>query len=246
MIPLKDDNPTYSRPVVTVGLIILNAIVFLFQLVLSPEAEQAFIFRTAAIPFEVTHFIDRSEIPIPGSLHAYPPAFLPFPLALFSAMFVHGGLMHAGGNMLYLWIFGNNIEDAMGHVRFVVFYLIAGLGASLAHVLADMNSTVPMIGASGAIAGVLGAYFVLFPRANVKTLVIFPFFFIFFRIIHIPAVILLGLWFLMQVLNSAGGGGGVAWYAHIGGFLVGMFLVRYFERPRPRRRWINPAGEWEV
>lgn len=129
----------------------------------------------------------------------------------------------------------------MGHTRFLVFYLISGLGAALVHILSEPSSPIPMIGASGAIAGVLGAYFVLYPHARIKTLI---FFFIIIQIVQIPAVILLGLWFLMQILNSAGGGGGVAWYAHIGGFLVGMFLVRRFERPRPRRIWINPRGEW--
>jgi membrane associated rhomboid family serine protease len=214
--------------------------VFLYQLLLGGMGEQIFIFQTAAIPYELTHFIDRSELPIPGTRYAYPEALLPFPLTLFSAMFVHGGFTHIGSNMLYLWIFGNNVEDAMGHVRYLIFYLISGLGATLVHVLSDPSSTVPMIGASGAIAGVLGAYFVLYPHARVKTLI---FILIIIQIVHIPAVILLGLWLLLQILN-VGGGGGVAWYAHIGGFLVGMFLVRKFQRPRPRRIWINPAGEW--
>jgi membrane associated rhomboid family serine protease len=155
-------------------------------------------------------------------------------------MFVHGGFMHIGSNMLYLWIFGNNVEDAMGRVRFTVFYFISGVAATLVHVLADPDSTVPMIGASGAIAGVLGAYFVLYPHARIKTLVILIFI---VQIVYIPAVLLLGFWLLMQILNL-GGGGGVAWYAHIGGFLAGMLLVRRFERPRPRRIWIDPRGEW--
>lgn len=247
MIPLKDENPTYSQPVVTIGLIVANVAVFLYQFLLNPEAEQAFIFQTAAIPYELTHLIPRTEIPIPGMLASYPPALFPYPLTLISAMFVHGGLTHAGGNMLYLWIFGNNVEDSMGSVRFLAFYLITGLGATLTHVLADTNSAAPMIGASGAIAGILGAYFVLFPHARIKTLIIFPILLIFFRIVHLPAMLLLGLWFLMQVMSSAGGGGGgVAWYAHIGGFLVGMFLIRYFERSRPRRHRIDPGGEWNV
>ena len=237
MIPLKDDNPSYTKPIVTVSILIANVLVFLFQLLLSRSGEQIFIFETAAIPFELTHFVDRTELPIPGTNFAFPEALLPFPLTLFSAMFVHGGFTHIGSNMLYLWIFGNNVEDAMGHVRFVFFYLISGVIATLVHVIADPNSTVPMIGASGAIAGVLGAYFVLYPHARVKTLVILI---IFIQIVQIPAVLLLGFWFLMQIMNI-GGGGGVAWYAHIGGFLAGMFLIRRFERVRPRGIWMDPV-----
>lgn len=240
MIPLKDDNPSYTKPVVTVSFLAANVAVFLFQLLLSSTGEQIFIFKTAAIPYELTHFTDRTQLPIPGTNYAFPEAFLPFPLTLFSAMFIHGGFTHIGSNMLYLWIFGNNVEDAMGHVRFFIFYLVSGLVATLVHVVADPDSTVPMIGASGAIAGVLGAYFILYPQARVKTLVILIFI---VQIVHIPAVLLLGFWFLMQILN-VGGGGGVAWYAHIGGFLAGMFLVRRFERPRPRRIRIDPRGEW--
>lgn len=235
MIPLKDDNPSSTRPIVTVSILIANVLVFLYQLLLSGPGEQIFIFKTAAIPFELTHFTDRTEFPIPGTYYAFPEALLPFPLTLFSSMFVHGGFTHIGSNMLYLWIFGNNVEDAMGRVRFVFFYLICGVAATLVHVIADPDSTVPMIGASGAIAGVLGAYFVLYPQARVKTLVILI---IFIQIVHIPAVLLLGFWLLMQIMN-VGGGGGVAWYAHIGGFLAGMFLIRHFVRERPRRIWIN-------
>ena len=143
-------------------------------------------------------------------------------------MFVHGGFLHVAGNMLYLWIFGDNIEDRLGHFRFIVFYLLSGLIASLAHIIMLPNSTIPMIGASGAIAGVLGAYFLLYPRAHVLTLV---FFFFFVDIIRIPALVFLGLWFVFQVLSSAGGGG-IAWYAHIGGFIGGAVLVKLFERKR--------------
>ena len=240
MLPLSDDNPTTRKPIITIGLIAINAAVFLYQVVLSQAAENMFVFQTGAIPYELVSFVSRSEFSIPGTNMTYPPALFPLPLTLFSAMFVHGGFMHAGGNMLYLWIFGNNIEDAMGHGRFLLFYLLAGLAASLVHVISEPTSTVPMIGASGAIAGVLGAYFVLYPHAKVKTLI---FFFIIIQVIQIPAVIMLGLWFLIQLMNS-GGGGGVAWYAHIGGFLFGLFLVRRFELPRLRILKVNREGEW--
>ena len=236
MIPLSDDNPTSTRPTVTISLLVANALVFLYQLALSSGAERIFIYQTAAIPYELTHFIERTS-------YGYPAALLPFPLTVFTAMFVHGGFMHAGGNMLYLWIFGNNVEDAMGHGRFLIFYLLSGVGASLVHIFSDTSSTIPMIGASGAIAGILGAYFVLYPQARIKTLIVFIFI---IQVIHIPAILLLGIWFLMQLMNSGGGGGGVAWYAHIGGFLIGLFLVRRFERPRLKLFKIDRSGEWKA
>ena len=155
------------------------------------------------------------------------------PLTLFSAMFIHGGLLHVAGNMLYLWIFGDNIEDRLGHVRFAVFYVLTGLIASIAHVITVPDSTIPMIGASGAVAGILGAYFLLYPRAHVLTLI---FFFFFVDIVRIPALIFLGLWFVFQILSS-GAGGGIAWYAHIGGFVGGVLLVKLFEKRRPKHRF---------
>jgi len=150
-------------------------------------------------------------------------------------MFLHGSLFHLLGNMLYLWIFGNNIEDVLGHVRFALFYLLAGLAAALTHTLAMPNSRIPMIGASGAIAGVLGAYWFLFPRARVRT---FVFLFFYIDIVAIPAGIVLGVWFLAQLLN-VGMGGGVAWFAHIGGFLAGLLLIwgGVLGRPRRIRAW---------
>ena len=144
MLPLSDDNPTTRTPVVTVILIVANAAVFLYQLALSQGAENVFVFQTGAIPYELTNMVPRSEIPIPGTTASYPPALIPFPLTLFSAMFVHGGFMHAGGNMLYLWIFGNNIEDVMGHARFLGFYLLSGLAASVVHVISEPSSVIPM------------------------------------------------------------------------------------------------------
>ena len=237
LLPIQDENPTYSKPVITVALLSANVIVFVYQMILGPAGEQLFIFGTAVIPYELTHYVDRTTFAIPSTRYAYPAALLPFPLTLFSAMFTHGGFMHLGGNMLYLWIFGNNIEDAMGHGRFFIFYMVTGLGATMVHVLSDPNSTVPMIGASGAIAGILGAYFVLYPKAKIKTFVVLI---IFIQIIYVPAVFILGFWFLRQIIGI--GSDDIAWYAHIGGFLVGMFLVRRFERPR--RIVIDPRGEW--
>lgn len=239
LLPLQAESPTSSRPVVTYALLAANVAVFLFQAVLSPLGEQIFIFKTAAVPFELTHFVDRDTIPIPGTSVLYPDALVPFPLTLFTAMFVHGGFMHLGGNMLYLWIFGNSVESAMGSARYLLFYILAGLCATLVHVMSEPDSAIPMIGASGAIAGVLGAYFILYPRAYIKTFVLL---FIFIQIIHVPAVIILGIWFLRQILGI--GSDGVAWYAHIGGFLIGMFLVRRFLKSRPRTIYIDPRGEW--
>jgi membrane associated rhomboid family serine protease len=237
LLPIQDENPTYSKPVITVALLSANVMVFIYQMILGPAGEQLFIFGTAVIPYELTHYVDRTTFAIPSTRYAYPAALLPFPLTLFSAMFTHGGFMHLGGNMLYLWIFGNNIEDAMGHGRFFIFYMVTGLGATMVHVLSDPNSTIPMIGASGAIAGILGAYFVLYPKAKIKTFVVLI---IFIQIIYVPAVFILGFWFLRQIIGI--GSDDIAWYAHIGGFLVGMFLVRRFERPR--RMIIDPRGEW--
>jgi len=217
MIPLKDDNPTRTFPFVTILIIVTNIVVYIYQLTLGQKAETLFILRAGAIPYEIIRFAD-----------IHPLAFIPPPLTLFSAMFIHGGFLHVAGNMLYLWIFGDNIEDRLGHFRFIVFYLLSGLIASLAHIIILPNSTIPMIGASGAIAGVLGAYFLLYPRARVLTLV---FFFFFVDIVRIPALVFLGLWFVFQILSSAGGGG-IAWYAHIGGFIGGAVLVKLFERKR--------------
>jgi membrane associated rhomboid family serine protease len=219
MIPIKDDIPSRTFPYVTVAIIIVNVLVFLYELSIGPRALELFIYRTAAVPIEVVNFVDL----IPRSV-------VPPPFTVFTAMFVHGGFLHLAGNMLFLWIFGDNVEDTFGHWRFFLFYLGTGLVASLAHVLSDVSSITPMLGASGAVAGVLGAYFLLFPRANVLTLV-FLFFFVTF--VRIPALVFLGLWFAFQVLSSGaaaggGGGGGIAWFAHIGGFVAGAAGVLLF------------------
>jgi membrane associated rhomboid family serine protease len=232
MFPLKDDLPTRSAPVVTVGLIALNALVFFYQVSLeigSPgegaRVAQAFVMEFGLIPCRLT-----GACQMPGDLPS--PVF-----TIFSSMFLHGSFFHIAGNMLYLWIFGNNVEDTLGHGRFILFYLASGMAAAATQTMVGPASRVPMIGASGAISGVLGAYFLLFPQANVLTLIVFGFF---WRIVSIPALVVLGFWMVVQILNglgSFGAGGGVAWFAHIGGFLAGMGLVLLL-RPKPRvRAW---------
>jgi len=218
-IPLKDENPTQRFPVVTVVLIALNILIFLYQ-VFSPQGLEYHVLRMGAIPYEITHFTTVTFFPRISP-----------PLTLLTSLFIHGGILHLFGNMLYLWIFGNNIEDFLGPFRFILFYLISGLGASLIHIAFHPSSQIPMIGASGAIAGVLGAYFLLYPGARVLTLV-------FIWIIPVPAFIILGLWFVAQVMNI-GIGGGVAWFAHIGGFLIGLGLLRLYLRKGRVRRFVH-------
>jgi membrane associated rhomboid family serine protease len=218
MIPLRDENPTATTPYVTVGLIIINCLVFLYELFLGPYQTQFFL-HFGVIPRELTNMTR-----LYAQTEASP---VPVFLTPFTSMFIHGGIAHLVGNMLYLWIFGNNVEDAIGHAPFLVFYLFCGLTASLTHILTNINSNVPMVGASGAIAGVLGAYFLLFPKARVITLVIL---FFFIRLVRIPAMFLLGFWFLLQLLNAGASTGNVAWFAHIGGFLTGLITVRILLR----------------
>jgi membrane associated rhomboid family serine protease len=233
MIPLRDDNPTRTTPFVTIGLIAANILVFLYQLSLPPREAKIFVYQFAAIPAVI---FGNEHLP-PG-IAAIPPT-----LTLLTSMFLHGGLMHLGGNMLYLWIFGNNIEDAMGHTRFVVFYLLCGLLASLAHAFSNLGSEIPSLGASGAISGVLGAYLLLYPRAQVLMLIPLGFF---MRLMYIPAAFALGIWFVLQVISgtfSGTQGGGVAWWAHIGGFLAGMALIGLFKQSSVR--FFNPANYHE-
>jgi len=225
MIPIKDDNPTYTFPVITILLILANIGIFIYQFLLGQEA-QAFISKLGAIPWEITHFRELPGLPL-----EYRSEF-PNILTLFTSMFLHGGPFHLLGNMLYLWIFGDNIEALVGHARFLGFYLCCGLVATLSHVISDPASTTPMVGASGAISGVLGAYFLRFPRAKVHVLIFFLFF---IRVIRVSALFVLGFWLVMQVLNGFGSlgfqrGGGIAWFAHIGGFIAGMVLVFFFEK----------------
>jgi membrane associated rhomboid family serine protease len=215
-IPLRDENPTSRLPLVTVLLIGLNVLVFAIGAA-SPQGVQLNALKFGAVPYEITHF--RSL----AADFRVPPL-----LALLTSLFIHGSLFHLLGNMLYLWVFGNNIEDVLGSVRFIFFYLACGLAAGLTQVAATPGSRLPMIGASGAIAGVLGAYWVLFPRARVMTWVLL-------FIVPVPAGVVLGLWFALQILN-VGMGGGVAWFAHIGGFLTGIALIWTAVRRRSRRR----------
>jgi membrane associated rhomboid family serine protease len=222
-IPLRDENPTRRIPVVTIFIIALNCLIFLYEAI-SPRGPDYYTLKMGAIPYEVTHFKTLAHLPR-----------LSPPLTLFTSMFLHGSLFHLLGNMLFLWIFGNNVEDFIGRLRFIVFYLFCGLGADLTHIIFNPNSRVPMIGASGAIAGVLGAYFILFPRTRVFT---FVFLFIFIRVVPVPAAYVLGFWFLMQVLN-VGLGGGVAWFAHIGGFIIGIGLIKALSGRKQRRVWVN-------
>ncbi len=215
MIPLHDDNPTSITPFVTIGLIAVCALVFLWQVSLPPGEIERAVYGYGLIPAVL--FGERR---LPPEVAA-----IPAELSLFTSMFLHGGWLHLIGNMLYLWIFGNNIEDSMGHVRFIVFYLLCGLAAAFAQALQNPGSIVPMIGASGAIGGILGGYLMLFPRAHVLVLVPLGFFLYTMRI---PAVIVLGFWFVLQFLQSAAAGdqpGGVAYWAHVGGFLAGVVLI---------------------
>ena len=228
MIPLRDDNPTSTAPILTVALIAANVLVFFYQVSLGPEAREVLVYRFGTIPATVT-----GSRALPEALAVIPPIF-----SVFTSMFLHGGWLHLIGNMLYLWIFGNNIEDAMGHVRYLIFYLLCGVAASFSHILSDAQSVIPSIGASGAISGVLGAYLLLYPRARVLVLVPLGFF---TQLMHIPASIVLGIWFLLQLLSSAvsnSQGGGVAWWAHIGGFVAGMILVALFKKRHVR--FFNP------
>lgn len=212
MIPFKDDNPTPTFPVVTLTLVAVNVLVFFHQLGMPQDELRELVYTYGAVP----ELIVRGQ-----NLHA-----------VFTSMFLHGGLMHLLGNMLFMWIFADNIEHLTGHGRFIVFYLICGVIAFLTHFFMAPFSQQPMIGASGAISGVLGAYALRFPRARVHVIWIL---FIFISIDRIPAVIVLGLWFLFQIMNavvSQGTGGGVAWYAHIGGFIGGFLLIKLFEKRR--------------
>lgn len=221
MIPLRDDNPTVLWPIVTVSLIIANTAAFFYELSLEPRLLETLIYQMGMVPASII----QAHIPGTGGY-----------FTVLTSMFLHGGWMHIIGNMLYLWIFGNNIEDSMGHLRFVFFYLITGLAAAAAHLAFNPASTVPTIGASGAVSGVLGAYLVLFPHARVQTLVTLGFF---IRIIYLPAWLLLIFWIGLQLLNQALApmdptAGGVAYAAHIGGFAAGLVLIPLFRKYRRR------------
>jgi len=219
LIPLRDHNPTVLWPIITVSLIIANAVVFMYELSLGPKLLESFIYQMGMVPASIL----QAQIPGTGGYST-----------VMTSMFLHGGWLHLIGNMLYLWIFGNNIEDSMGHLRFIAFYLLAGLAAAAAHLAFNPTSAVPTIGASGAVSGVLGAYLVLFPHARIETLVTFGFL---IRIVLLPAWVLLifwiGLQFLYQLLEPMDPmAGGVAYAAHIGGFVAGVLLIPLFRKYR--------------
>lgn len=224
MIPLHDDNPTHSFPYLTITLIALCVLVYLWQMTLGPRGGEAVIYSLGVIPAVLLDSVQLNpELVV-----------VPAQATIFTSMFLHGGFMHLAGNMLYLWIFGNNIEDAMGKFRFILFYFICGTAAVFGQVLQDPSSQIPMVGASGAISGVLGAYLLIYPHARV--LVLIPLWF-YVELIRLPAAWVLGFWFVLQLLSSAltkGGGGGVAFYAHIGGFIAGMALVPVMKRKSVR------------
>lgn len=220
MLPFKDNIPTERFPVVTVALIVINVLIFLYELSLGRQGLDEFYRVYGMTPYEITSGVSL----VPRNFPVY--------LTLITSMFLHGGILHLGGNMLFLWIFGNNVEDSMGRFRFIIFYLVCGVAASLAQIAIDPSSQVVNIGASGAIAGVLGGYILLFPRARVTTLVFLGFFITFFEL---PAVVVLVFWFVLQlfsgsisIFSGAASGGGVAYFAHVGGFVLGLLLIRLF------------------
>jgi membrane associated rhomboid family serine protease len=236
MLPFRDINPTRNFPLVTVSLIVLNTLVFLYMLAVQaesgPQALDKLVNHAALIPARFLEHRSLDAILASGSW-----------ITLFTSLFLHGGPVHLFGNMLYLWIFGNNIEDIMGPVRFLIFYLLCGIIASVAYIALNADSTVPVLGASGAIAGVLGAYLVRFPYARVDSCLFLLFF---VTVVRLPAIVVLAFWFLLQLFNGTASlvshtndGGGVAWWAHIGGFLAGMLLVLVFAKRH--QRWMYPA-----
>jgi membrane associated rhomboid family serine protease len=236
VIPLRDANPTRRTPVVTVGLIVLCVVAFVIELgVLATDGSSgltAFVVEHGVVPAELMGAVSGSGTPIGEAAD------------IVTSMFLHGGWLHLAGNMLYLWIFGNNIEDRLGRLGFAAFYLAGGVAAALAQVAVDPRSEVPLVGASGAIAAILGAYLVLFPRARILSLVFLGFF---YQLIAVPAVLVLGFWFILQVIDgvtSLGADtaeGGVAFFAHIGGFALGLVLGALIRR-RGRLRGELGAG----
>lgn len=216
MIPIRDQIPTRITPVINYLLIAANVVVFIFQWLAGPY-EQTLVYQFALIPYNFVSSLSVGDI-----------------TDIFTSMFMHAGLAHVGGNMLYLWIFGDNVEDSMGHGRYLLFYLVGGLVASLTHILTNPGSQIPTVGASGAIAAVLGAYLVLYPQSKVLTIIPLGFF---IRMSLIPASIVLGLWFVLQFFSgvlSLGGPdvGGVAFWAHIGGFVAGVVMAKLFGKRR--------------
>ena len=226
MIPLKDDNPTSGKPIVTYFIIGFCVLIFLLQLSSQSYKTGELFYSYGLIPSVL-----MSNNQLPMDLYV-----IPAWLTIFTSMFMHGGFMHLIGNMLYMWIFADNIEDGLGTFKFLVFYLLAGVGAAMTQVMIDVNSQVPMVGASGAIGGVLGAYLINHP--NAKVLVLIPFGF-FSQLIKIKALYVLGFWFILQFISS---GGGVAYAAHIGGFISGMILILFFNKKLKKNKVIK--GPW--
>jgi membrane associated rhomboid family serine protease len=229
VIPLKDENPSNTVPVINILLIVTNISVFIYMNYFTPLSTRSIIFKLGFIPYELSHFVDVN-----------PKNLVPIPLTIFTAMFMHGGWLHLLSNMLYLWIFGDNIEDKLGHINYLIFYITCGITATLVHGFININSRIPTLGASGAIAGVLGAYMFLFPKARIKTLLFLG---IFFQIIHVPAIIMLGYWILIQILSAyaeygSKTGAGIAWFAHIGGIVAGLVLIVVMKK-RGRRRYLK-------
>lgn len=220
MIPISDDNPTSSPPIVTVALIVACAAIFVWQASLDAEAAVRAVFALGMVPAVLF-----GTASLPDGLDIVPPA-----ATVATSMFLHGGLMHLAGNMLYLWIFGNNVEDVMGSLRFVLFYLLCGIAAAMAQAFAAPAAEIPMIGASGAVSGVLGAYILLYPHARIRIAIPIGFY---LHFTYLPAMVALGLWMGFQILNSVmtpADQGGTAWFAHIGGFIAGMLLIPVFKR----------------
>jgi membrane associated rhomboid family serine protease len=267
MIPIKDNVPTDTFPWVTIALILANVVVYILSvrhggsLISGPDAQE--VLKYGAIPRALTHSgvhcaeVARQTLTGPQSLgvvcnstllsqNGIPAEnSLPVWQTVLSSMFIHGSILHIAGNMLFLWIFGNNVEDALGHIKFVGFYLLGGIAALALQVLVAPNSTAPTVGASGAIAAVLGAYIVLYPHARVLT---FVFIILFFTVIELPAIVMLGIWFAEQAVfgaagltNPAGGGGGVAYFAHVGGFVFGAAAIRLLVSKRRQTRSQIPA-----
>ena len=228
MIPLKDDNPTSGRPTVTYFLIGLCIVVFLIQLGSQSYKTGQLFYSYGLIP---SVLMGHNQLPM--DLYV-----IPAYVTIFSSMFMHGGFMHIIGNMLYMWIFADNIEDDLGPIKFIIFYLLSGIGAAMTQVLVDTHSQVPMVGASGAIGGVLGAYLINHPKARVLVLIPFGFF---SQLIKIKALYVLGFWFILQFISS---GGGIAYAAHIGGFVSGMILILFFNKKIKRKSKVV-KGPWE-
>jgi membrane associated rhomboid family serine protease len=234
-LPLRDDNPRTRFPAITLLLIAANAVAFMYQIVgLTPQGQRLLVLEAGAIPYEIVNHVDIRPLNL-----------LPLPGSIWTSMFLHGGFGHLLGNMWFLWVFGDNVEEAMGSFRYLLFYFLVGTVGALSQCYAMPDSTAPMIGASGAIAGVLGGYLMLYPRARIATLIMIPFL---WPVVGVPAWIFLGGWFLAQFMLP--GNSGVAWMAHVGGFIAGLGAVRLLAHnrrtppsapveyiPPPRRSW---------